>query len=599
MTLSIFATYAEDLFAGTTDTLKDHPQIPLIIDTLSRKENHHILLMGMSSEKTQFALLKSVALQLADGHAPKSLRNVNFIYFDAKRLTLANETVDKIYADFAEFCNQISATEQRTLIAINEFSEPLATLIETQLDNDNFRFILLNQLEDHPSFANIFLTEPNDAQLTTLLKSYKKELEDFHHVLIPEETCAAALSLTSHYLSCHSYFDKALELLDSAAARASALEHPDHTSQLKPIVTSTTLTHVVSSWTDIPVSHLHNNTFQSGKFIEALQRRIFGQEAAIDMVGSVLQHACIKLQEKSGPLCNFLFVGPAEAGKTTTAFTLAEHLFGHKNALLRVNLNEPCQSLADIKILTEENHSMPLLTAIQKTPYAIVLIENIHQAPTAILALFKNIFNQGFALDAQGNKYNFRHAIFIISTTLGADHIATLTQTPAHQENNKTLDLMQLVLNTSPHDMNSEMHPHLTTQEICEELAPILEEHFSSSLLEHLHIIPFLPLDYAAYEKIMRLKLKSFAKRLETQFGIELNYAAEVIKYLAHEAVWRKTHTKSLDKLLEQHLYSAVANELLAHAEDKNRTKRLLLQLNDDGQVLRCEFISAMSSMNY
>ena len=123
-------------------------------------------------------------------------------------------------------------------------------------------------------------------------------------------------------------------------------------------------------------------------------------------------------------------------------------------------------------------------------------------------------------------------------------------------------------------------------------------KNFSSALLEHLHRT-FLPLDYAALEKVIRLKVKTLAKRLEANFGIELNYAPEVIKFLAHEALWRKPMSKPIEKLLEQHLFSAVANEILAHSEDKNRPRRLFLQLNENGQVLRCEFISATGAMIY
>lgn len=601
---SIFNIYTHDLFTSEkpySQALKDHPIIPIMVDTLSRKHNHHIALEGMQSEKLNLALLETLALLLTETNTPKALRNTDFIYFDAKRLTLNSENPAKIMRDFFEFSETIRKTNKIVIIAINEFqeSDPFGKLIRSILNDDHWRVIVLNSEKELSGFSAIKFITPGDSQLIALLKIFKTELENFHQVLIPDETVNSALSLASHYLTTHSPFDKALELLDSAAARASAIEIMDPISPSRPIVSSTLLAEVVSSLTQIPVSHLHNNVFQASKFIEALHQRIFGQDAAITAMGGALQHACIKIQEKTGPLCSFLLVGPPEVGKTTAAYTIAQHLFGHNNSLLHVNLNDSYHSIADVKITTEDNNNISLLTAILQTPYAVVLIENIHHAPITTLNLFKNIFSHGFALDNDGKKYDFHHAIFVITTTLGAERISTLTQAPPIHETNKTLDLMQLVLNDHTSENDLQIPHHFSQHDLSEELRPTLEAYFPAALLSHLQVVPFLPLEYTSFEKIIRLKVKAFAKRLETHFSIELSYAPEIIKFLAHEALWRKPQTKTLEKLLEQHLYSAVANEILAYSEDKNRPKRLVLRLNDDGQLLRCEFVNSVGATIY
>jgi type VI secretion system protein VasG len=277
---------------------------------------------------------------------------------------------------------------------------------------------------------------------------------------------------------------------------------------------------------------------------------------------------------------------------------MGEHLFGYKNALLKVNLNENYHSIDEVKVINDKNDSVNLLATIQKAPYSVILIENIQQATAATFALFKSILMQGMAIDKLGRQYDFRHAIVVVTTTLGAEKIISLTQTTPVYETNKTLDLMQLVLNDHPHQIKQPLQPHLSAQELCEELAPILEGYFSSALLQCMNIIPFVPLDYSALEKIVRSKIKDLGKHLDANFNTELNYAPEVVKFLAHELLWRK-QARSFDKLLEQHLYSAVASEMLAYAEENNRPKRLLLQLNDDGQLLRCEFIGAVGTPLY
>lgn len=578
----------------TFDALKDHPQISLLIDILSRKENHHVCLTGIASSKIKFSLLEALASFLKDENIPKALRGIEFFYLDSQKIEMTSENFERIFADFSTFKN----TSKRVLIAIDHFEQKssFGKLIEMLQEDECYRFILLNSPCVSEHFRTIQFTPPFESQLLKLLKSYKLELETFHDVHIPDETLQAALTMASHYLPNQCTFDQTLELLDSAAARVSGMER-DINNTSKPHVTNSTLSFIISSWTHIPITHLQTNLFQSGKFMESLQRNIFGQESAILAISTVLQQACVKLREKSGPLCSFLFVGPDETGKTLLTKSLAEHLFGHKGAFLQVNLDENYGAIADVKILPNASGELNLLKAIQKIPYAVILLENIQQTPISIINLFKTILAQGYALDALGIKYNFEHAIIVITTNLGAEKITHLMQAPTTQETNRTLDLMQLVLNEHPQEMHPHVNQNLTSSELCEELIPVLESHFSNDLLQHLNTIPFLPLDYSALEKVMRLKVKTLVKHLETQFGIELAYAPEVIKFLAHEALWRKPQSKSLEKVVEQHLYTAVANEIIAHADDKNRSKRLLLQLNDHGQLLRCEFVSPMGSL--
>lgn len=171
-----------------------------------------------------------------------------------------------------------------------------------------------------------------------------------------------------------------------------------------------------------------------------------------------------------------------------------------------------------------------------------------------------------------------------MTTTLGADLILNFTPTPTEQELNPTLDLMQLILNEPPKQPSK---PSLSSA-LLTDLLSTLEKHFSSTLLQHWHCVPFMPLDLLALEKIMRHKIKIFANHLESRFNIELNYTPDIFTFLAQEAL---TH-KPMEKMLSCHLYPAIANEMLTHSETKNRPKRLLLRLNDNGQLLRCEVLN-------
>jgi ATP-dependent Clp protease ATP-binding subunit ClpA len=619
---SIFTDFGFNFLKNDIQTnedipFKNHPQIPFIIDSLCRRERHHIAFISQQSDKIHQALLKALAEHISTAPMPKTLKNCRFIYFDAIKFSNSFVSKEKIADDFQALISELKNQQQRIIFAINQIDflthddshlsiTYLNHLLKQIATHDEWRLLTfiseknsLNKLNIHPLFSVTHLIEPRQDELIALLKIYRTPLQNFHQTIISDEVIVHAYTLATHYLPGHSHFDKTLELLDSAAARASLLNQDDNPQ--KTLVTSHFLAEVISHRTQIPITHLHNTQFQVGKFVETLRKNVFGHDAAINSMASLLQNACIKLQDNSGPLCNFLLVGPHDVGKTEMVYAMAAHLFGSENAVLHVNLNRAgYNSLADIKIFprSNENSETNLLSAISEMPYAIVLIEDIDQVQQDTFGLMKGIFDRGFLLQ-QNNKYDFRHAIIIATTRVTSEQMNNALVAIHPEENTKAVDLMQLVLNEHVQDSLQQNTSYLSPQELCDELMPKLIEHFPETLLQKFNIIPFVPLDYAAFEKIIRAKIKMLARRLHNSFGIELSFAPEVIKFLAHEALWRKTNIKSLDKLLDQHLYSTVTHEILLHAEDKDRSKRLLIQLNESGQLLRAEFLTSNEAAFY
>jgi ATP-dependent Clp protease ATP-binding subunit ClpA len=602
--------------------LKDQSPIPFILDTLSRQAHHHLILCGADSAIFQFAFLENIAQHFAEEHIPKTLRDAHFFLLDIQQIILNTVEPDQLEQDFKILCKKLEKENKRIILAINHIAplftnnqdnllNCLNTLIKPLLSNEQWRIIAITDkevpLSQHAHlqhyFSSLRLSDPTTTDLLALLKTRRDDLEHFHHVLIPDEIFSYTLSLATHYMSgSQTILNKTLQLLDSAAARTSALERNEQTNQFKPIVTQAILANIISSWTRIPLSHLQQNKFKASDFIQNMQKYIFSQESALNLIGLTLQHARLKLHHQTGPLCSFLFAGPPHIGKSTTAYAIAEQLFGHKEALFNVILgkNQFATTLSNIKINTKitGNFSSRLIDAIQQNPYAVILLENIDQTNAHILDLFQDILMHGYGTDEEGNRYDFRHAIFIITTTIGTERLINLAHADTTQESTQTADLMQLVLNeqiahpTSP-------HIHLSPQELNEEIFPALEQTFSNTLLRHLNLVPFGLLEQAGLEKIIRLKIKAFAKQLDHHFGIELTFAPEVIRFLIQETLWRGTLTRPIDKILEQHLYPCVAQQLLGQTDDKNKLKRLLLQLNDSGQVLHCEFVSANDATLY
>ncbi len=624
---SIFTDYAVNLlekdFNKTPASLKDHPQIPLILDTLGRQHQHHLLLTSFDSRRINNAFIHAIAHHIAALSLPLSLRNARFIGFDVEKFSLHSVSNEQIAQDFHRLLDDLRSSNQRLIVALSDI-EPLLTprmdsalgylgqLIQSVLTDDQWRIItfLPNRLyrDDHAAFAHLetlfALIKPSEitqADTLALLKEARPELEQFHHAIISDDTVASASAMASHYLPGHSSFDKAMQLLDSAAAYASRhekQEQPPH----KNSVTTQLITRLIANWTQIPITHLQQNTFQATRLIETVRKKIVGQDAAIESIGLLLQNACLKLHEKKGPLCSLLLVGSADVGKSSLATAIAEHLYGHQNALLRVIPTKThYTSLAEVDVMTRSDakQSIRLLEAIQQTPYAVILIEHIDQMAPELFDLVKDMVIHGYVFDPQGRKYDFRHAILIMTTRIGTESISQFTSTKHQQKSSQTVDLMQLVLNHTTPEEPAEHPSRFSLPELIDAIMPELEMRFSTNCIQQMHVIPLLPLDYAAIEKIIRLKIKTLVKQLDVKFGIELHYVPDVIKFLAYELFWRKSCRSSFNQLLEQHLYSAIAHEMLSLGENKPSSKRLLLQLNDSGQVLKCECMTGNETTLY
>src|SRR6185312_15090679 len=270
--------------------LQNHPQIPWIIDSLNRCEKHHITLVSHLSEKIHRALIESLAQQLCSEHMPTLWRECQFIYFAAEPTTEPH----KIMHDFLSLMEHVK--QQRLVCVMPDF---FYQQIETIALPTDWRLIVFTSQPNRlpqTRFTEILLSEPDRASLFTLLKMHRTQLENFHRVSIADDIVTQAFTVAAHYLPGHSPFDKTVELLDSVAAHVNLRERRENHEQ-KALVTSHALMQVVSHWTQIPLTHLHNSQFQAQKLADALKKTIFGQDAAIRRIAVLLQNACIKLQD--------------------------------------------------------------------------------------------------------------------------------------------------------------------------------------------------------------------------------------------------------------------------------------------------------------
>ena len=369
-----------------------------------------------------------------------------------------------------------------------------------------------------------------------------------------------------------------------AVQRAGISEQPNTLNQSE-------MMNVLSTWTQIPISHLAVTPPHLNEFMHGMQQQIFGQEAAITILGHKLQQSQFNLQTRRGPFCTFLFAGPEHVGKKTVAHALTVQLFKQLHVLYYAQLaSSRLSSIADIALQrSHEHHYTPLKEVIRHMPYAVIMLKNVDQASSAVLDGLFEIFSTGFLHDNDGNIYNFRQSIIILSTTLGSRRLNELFNTHSQNEEPKPIDLMQLVMVDLHLDQPPSNQPHLP-QEIAQGIIPEITSCLPPALCQHLCIVPFLPLSQSAIEKIIRRQLKFLGKETQARYGMELGYAPEVIRFLMKDVLAKQQtnhQTADIKKSL-QPLYFAVEQTML-NPPDDNHSNQLFLQLNETGQFLRCD----------
>jgi DNA polymerase III delta prime subunit len=602
----------------TSIPFKNHPQFQILADILSRQNHHHAIICADFSANVYISFLQALLEHLNQDSIPHPLRKTKLMCLNLENALFTEIKQLSIEKDFEALRNLLTHSDKYLLVTLpcqDLFSKEskkaderfLRRQIETLIAHPRCRFLLTTDstnaaqyryLADQFSFLHI--TELTDTDVIAILKQQRIEFEFFHKVEIPEELLSQTYLLAERFLSTTHTLEKTLLLLDSSAARISAGKLMGATSQTNPVLPLSTVLDVLSDWTNIPSSHLLINQFKYNVFVQDIQQYIFGQDMAITIIGHELLQAQTHLQQKQGPFSSFLFAGPTHAGKKTTAFALTEQLFKQSDALYFAHPTLTNPTLADTKLQRGlDKQFFSITDVVRQTPYAIIMFENVEKYSLTMLNGIQEILSTGYLHDIDGNQHNFRQTIIILSTTIGAQSLTELAETLTPNEDNYTMDLMQLVINEQKQETR-----HLSqysAQEIIEKIMPDIIDTFSLSLCQHLHLVPFVPLNKMAIEKIIRLKLKILGKQLNARYGIELGYAPEVIRYLTNEVLikWDSSHQSiNPSKALKQ-LYFCVEQAILNQADDTKYSNQLFLQLNDMGHLLRCDWLPLTATQEY
>jgi len=332
-------------------------------------------------------------------------------------------------------------------------------------------------------FQAIKVDPPSEGETISILMGVKDRYETFHHVEYTREAIEAAVYQSSRYITDRFLPDKAIDLVDEAGARAklreagyseefgeinksirvaveqmeSAVSAKDfdkaqfyreqeqvarenlqfvrekfdvRSSARKVVVSRAEIDEVVSKWTGVPLASINQD--ESDKLIRMesdLHKRVISQERAISAVSRAIRRSRAGLKSPNRPVGSFMFLGPTGVGKTELARALAQFLFGSENALIRFDMSEYMEKHSVSKLIGSppgyvgHEEGGQLTEKVKRNPYSVVLLDEIEKAHPDIFNILLQVFEDGHLTDGLGNRVNFKNAILIMTSNIGARFI--------------------------------------------------------------------------------------------------------------------------------------------------------------------------------
>ena len=653
-------------------------EIRQMVDILSRRRKNNPILVGEPGVgKT--ALVEGLALRIAEGNVPDSLKTVSLRTLDLGLLQAGAGVKGEFEQRLKNVIEAVQQSPAPVLLFIDEAHTIIgagnqaggadaANLLKPALARGELRTIAATTWSEYKQyfekdaalerrFQMVKVDEPDDDTACLMLRGLKSRYAQHHGVHISDDAVKAAVTLSRRYLTGRQLPDKAVDLLDTAAARVrmsldtvpeqivrlnarlTALEleeqallediaagshrHGDRLSvieqqrteldariqqqegrfinvkalaqrlmasrqdisqqaeicalqqQLEQAqqgdvlvqvdVDTRTVANVIADWTGVPLSSLMKDEQTELLTLESeIGRRVVGQDAALNAIAQRLRAAKTGLTSENGPQGVFLLVGPSGVGKTETALTLADELYGGEKSLITINLSE----YQEAHTVSQLKGSPPgyvgygqggiLTEAVRKRPYSVVLLDEVEKAHRDVLNLFYQVFDRGFMRDGEGREIDFRNTVILMTSNLGSDAI------------------MQLL----------EEQPEATEGDLQEMLRPTLRDHFQPALLARFQTVIYRPLAEAAMRTIVGMKLNQVSQRLARHYGLTTQIDESLYDALTAACLLPDTGARNVDSLLNQQILPVLSQQLLRHMAAKQKPQRLTLDWDDEEGIV-------------
>ncbi|MFN2531634.1 MAG: type VI secretion system ATPase TssH [Pyrinomonadaceae bacterium] len=333
---------------------------------------------------------------------------------------------------------------------------------------------------------------------------------------------------------------------------------------MQACVDSQTIADVISSWTGIPVGKMLTDEIQTVLALkDRLAQRVIGQAHALDAIGQRIRTSRAGLTDPRRPVGVFLLVGPSGVGKTETALTLADTLYGGERNLVTINMSEyqEAHTVSSLKgsppgyvgygeggVLTE---------AVRRKPYSVVLLDEVEKAHPDVMELFYQVFDKGMLEDGEGREIDFKNTVILLTSNTATDTIMKLCADPE----------------TKP-----------LPDALVEAIRPELVKVFKPALLGRMVVVPYYPISDDVMREIIKLQLGRVGRRLEENHGAEFSYDPKVVDEVASRCKEVESGARNVDHILTRSLLPEMSAEFLSRMATGAGVARVHVSVGDAGK---------------
>ena len=332
-----------------------------------------------------------------------------------------------------------------------------------------------------------------------------------------------------------------LEELKGLQSKLAALQ--GESPLILPSVDEQAVASVVQDWTGVPVGRMVKNEIETVlNLSDTMNQRVIGQRHGLEMIGRRIQTSRAKLDNPNKPIGVFMLCGPSGVGKTETALTLAEALYGGEQNVITINMSE----FQEAHTVSTLKGSPPgyvgygeggvLTEAVRRRPYSVVLLDEVEKAHSDVHELFFQVFDKGWMEDGEGRRIDFRNTIILLTSNVGTDLIMNMCKDP-------------------------ELMPD--PEGIAKALRDPLLKKFPAALLGRLVVIPYFPLSEAMLANIVRLQLGRIAKRVSEHHKIPFNYDEDAVTLIVSRCTEVESGGRMIDAILTNTVLPAISREFL------------------------------------
>jgi len=611
-------------------------EIERVMQILSRRTKNNPVLIGEPGVgKT--AIVDGIAQKISSNDVPEILKGKQLLSLDMGALIAGTKFRGEFEERLKAIIDSVTKT-QNYILFIDELHTVVgagaaegamdaSNLLKPALARGELRVIGATTLDEYKKhiekdpalerrFQPVFVKEPSVEDTVSILKGLRDKYEAHHRVKITDDAIESAANLSERYISDRFLPDKAIDLIDEAAAKVriqlsnmpadlkemenklsrlnqegqEAVKREDYEMAAKlknesdslskefkekrdkwlidkrvnEVVDKEDIANLVSKWTGIPVTELvQEEVDKLTKMENILHKRIIGQNEAVVAVSEAIRRSRSGLKDPKRPVGSFLFLGPTGVGKTELSKALAAFLFKDENALVRIDMSEYMEKHSVSRLVGAPpgyvgyEEGGQLTEVIRRRPYSVILLDEIEKAHPDVFNILLQVLDDGRLTDGKGRTIDFRNTVIIMTSNLGSDILLNTNVEDEHEfekAKNRVLSLL-----------NSTFRPEFLNR---------IDE-----------IVVFKPLSRSDIEKIVELIIDDIQDRLSER-NIKIIITDEAKEFFAREGYEPTMGARPLKRFMQKNLENLIAKEILNKNLKEGDNVKIVVQNNNISLVV-------------